>query len=210
MAISLGIYPIFRQTRNVWVFTGYGGLHIVVNSLKSTCWAMLSLEIGFRSGGPGVFSIVDSITCACCSWWLFQSRWSENCSRGWRHQQGSFHQWESWKLRCRAVVALGKYCIRDLSHLFTSISVYIHSFFFSLSLSLWKCIWRFPKMRVPEIIQNWAILLLKPMVLGCFRDPHFQKSPYICTCACTWCVCIYYVSIHLYSFQPVATFRELS
>ena len=152
---------------------------------------VLSLEIGFRSGGPGVFSIGDSITCACSSWWLFQSRWSESCSRGWRRQQGSFHQWESWKSRCRVVVALGKYYVRDLSHLFTSISVYIH--FFSLSLSLWKCIWRFPKMRVPKIIPHWTILLLKPSVLGIpiSRNPHI------------------YVHVHVHGVYASITYRYI-
>jgi hypothetical protein len=32
--------------------------------------------------------------------------------------------------------------------------------------------WRCPKMQVPQIIKNWTILVLKPMVLGI---PHFKK-----------------------------------
>ena len=69
--------------------------------------------------------------------------------------------------------------------------------FFSLSLSLflslWKCIWRFPKMRVPEIIQNWTILLLKPSVLGIpiSRNPHI------------------YVHVHIHGVYASITYRYI-
>ena len=46
---------------------------------------------------------------------------------------------------------------------------------------------KFPKIRVPQIIQNWTILVLKPMVCGSpFQDTHIEycNTDRIAACMC--------------------------
>ena len=77
--------------------------------------------------------------------------------------------------------------------------IYIHT--------VYTHIWRFPKMVVPQIIQNWSMLVLQPMLLRIqqylhFEDPLFWETP-IHTCIHTYL----HTDIQTYRHTDIQTYR---